>query len=182
MASTGILYPSSGTSVSSNPYDDRAWSNPQNIQAASGYTIASNFNDPQRTHILTAKGFGVSIPAGQIILGVTVQLIDLKSSRAGVEAELIQFLNTSGSRVGNNIIPSPVTMSSSATTYTFGGPTELGGLELTRDWVVNSNFGIGFGALGTKEEDSPQLTRVSIEIEYGSPPAPLGNNFFCRFP
>jgi len=171
-ASTGAT---SGSSFSNNATTGTiSWTNPQNAQTNNGvYATASGTVSlsAAMTNYLAATGFGFTIPAGSTICGVTVSVIRQRqdASVLGSITDNSVKLITGGS-IGGTDHAGNTGWSTTATTVTYGGSSDLWGLTLTPTIVNAANFGAGFSAALTGTLSPLLLTAgvdyISINITY----------------
>jgi hypothetical protein len=176
VASTGAVFPTSGTTTSESPWLDEAWVNPGNIlvdDATNAAVTATTFDVGDQTQVLKAFGFDFStIPDGSTINGVTVR-VEASADSALVLIDLAQLLDVSRAKVGTNLALAPtndIPLSTSATVYTIGGASELWGNALTAAWVKDPDFGVAIGVRADTNNSQAFVDYVTIEIDF-TPPA-----------
>lgn len=169
MATTGAKFAGAGASSSVAPYDDAAWGNPGRIVADdTSYAdcTSSAFDLDLYSHILKGYTFDFSsIPAGATIDGVivTVRMWTIGTTPTS-DFAMVQLLDTSAAITGTNL--GTGTTTNSEATYTFGGATNKWGCALTRDWVQNSNFGVGIAMQANGNDADLLCDWVQMEVYY----------------
>ena len=154
--------------VTPGTYDDAGWS----LQAAGSgvpwgamiiaFTVqsiaTSSFSD-----LLSASGYGFSIPLDSTIVGITVEIEGDQSSSDPSSTITATPDNVTGPGF-------EFQLPSSAGNFTIGGPTNLLGLGLTPVLVNNGSFGFLFGATdGTGNSSTFRITGAIITIYYTPP-------------
>jgi hypothetical protein len=91
-----------------------------------------------------------------------------RESTANSTIALLQLLDTSAARVGDDKASSPQALTTSYADYTFGGSSDLWGNSLTRAWVQDADFGIGLGVTGDASSTTA-VDSVGIEVFYTPP-------------
>ena len=174
MATTGAQFPTSGTSVSSAPWSDNAWTTPGNVTADDGSTAnitAATYDSPDQSHILRVTGFDFSaIPDGSTIDGVRVVVQAWYRSGTGSNSGDLAILYSGSAQIGNNKWSTPQALTTSNTaTYTLGGTTDLWGASLDAATVKGSGFGIDLGFLATAANSDVDVDYVTMEVFYTAP-------------
>lgn len=175
MSDTGAKFPSIAASVSETPWDDNAWTDaePTNLDADDGATASvtpANFDDGDQTHVLKAYGFDFSeIADGSQIDGIEC-VANTWYADGSASFGLMQLLDTSLTRIGDNQCATPVPMSTdTATTITKGGPTDTWNANPTAAMVKHSNFGVGMGCIATQNNADVFIDYVTLKIYYTTP-------------
>lgn len=155
--STGDAFPTSGTIANRGGGVDN-WVNPTNIFADDG-SISSVVTGSQ-SHYLIASGFGFSVPAGSIILGVTVKIegyTDFSTPQLRTNLQ-----DNNGSLTGSAKFAS---MSGGAvyTVYTYGSTSDLWGASLTPAIVNDADFGV---RIWVESISDVRVDYVTIAVEY----------------
>lgn len=168
MATTGEVFPTSGTSVAESPWLDNAWTTPGAVAADDGsvaYVTATTFDSNDQTYVLKASGFDFSALYGATINGVTVRVNAYGDGDSALD--LCQLLDTTGAKVGTNKCATQVALpTTTSNVVTLGGAADLWGNALTDTWVMNSNFGVALGAKATAANAQVFVDYVTIEIDY----------------
>src|SRR3990172_10399957 len=121
MPTTGALLPQSAVTASESPWSDNDWVNPNNIFGAGEAEVtAATFDAGDQTFVLKAYNFDFSaIPDGATIDGV-VCVINARYAVAPGLIDLVQLLDTSRARAGDNKAATPTALTTSAANYTYG--------------------------------------------------------------
>ena len=147
MPNTGFILPQSVETAAESPWLDNDWVDPANVFGAGEASITDNtFDNGDQSYVLKTYNFDLSsIPAGATIDGVVVRI----NARCSVNADidLVQLLNTSRAKVGDNKAATPQNVVQTAADYDFGGSTDKWNNALTDTWVKNSNFGVAVGMM-----------------------------------
>lgn len=180
MADTG--YVTAGTGANNADAGNTAWSNPGNITTAtdSANASANNITKSGTSQYLHATNFDFSsIPVGATIDGIDV-LRREGSSTANVQDHTVQLI-VGGTRSGDNKATG-TTWTTSASTETFGGASDLWGLSLSRADVVASNFGVAIRATNISGSAQPtaRIYYVQIKVHYTEAAGNTGA-FFALF-
>ncbi len=183
-ATTGAVFPTSGTGVSESPWSDNDWVTPTNIYADDGATAnvtASQYDSGDQTTVLKATGFDFSsIPDGSTINGITVRVNAFyRSGNGSGSLDLCQLLNASGAKVGTNLCSTPTALTTTnSTVITKGGSSNLWGNTLTASWIKDPDFGIALGVLATAANADVDVDYVTIEVDYTLPPLSLSGTLY----
>lgn len=169
MATTGVKYATSGSSVSETPWDDVFWGTPTNATGAADTSSSGSSHGTENSFVLKLSGYDFSsIPDGSTIDGVVVSVV-ARELTADATISLVQLLDTSGSRVGDNKASTPQALTTTDATYTFGGASDEWGNALTVAWVKDADFGVGIACTGAASSIS-LVDAVGIEVHYTPPP------------
>jgi len=164
MPSTGATLPGSGTSTDLGG-SSADWLFPGNITTDDNTNAELGGGSGESGH-LRATQFGFAISAGSID-GITVTF-EAKYVGASAETLIAQIRNASGTLVGNQKTTS--VNSTSLTTYTLGGSSDVWGTSLTQTDINDADFGVelwannGSGALSYEVE----VDWVKIDVTYTS--------------
>ncbi len=170
MSTTGAKLPTAVTTASESPWSDNDWTNAANIYGAGEAEVsAATFDAGDQTYILKAYTFDFSaVPTNATIDGV-ICVINARYATAAASIDLVQLLNTSLSKVGDNKAATPQALTASAADYNFGGAADKWNNVLTDTWVKNSNFGVAVGCLaggsGNNNVDV-YIDSVTLEVYY----------------
>ena len=183
----------SGASVSQNPYDDAAWSDPTNIYADDGVddgegsvdgyaNIAgywtwfifwtwhqSGFNTNEYSTVLKATNFGYAIPTGSVINGIKVE-IDKHKYNGNVVDAVVQLTKDGTNRVGDNKADTTTYWPNADAVSTYGNSTYLWGTTWTAAEINSANFGAHIVAQAKANDANAYIDYVKITV-YWSPPA-----------
>lgn len=84
--------------------------------------------------------FDFNIPTDDTIVGIEVHVRSNRGASGTVAFDTVQLIDETGTITGNNNSGGE-TLTTTLTTYTFGGPTDLWGLTLTPADINDSDFG-----------------------------------------
>jgi hypothetical protein len=160
MASTGNVFPTVGASV--DRASSTAWTNPGNV-------VSDNATDATAavpTDYLVTSGYGFSIPADAIILGVTVR-VEASETGTGSSNYVPQLhSDTTPTLIGS--AKGAVTVSGTTKVIsTTGGIADLWGAALTPAIVNAAGFGVSIWS--TDATNTLAVDFVTIAIEYELP-------------
>lgn len=158
MASTGLQ---NGASIKTNS----GWTNPNNFLTTPSLatcTVDASFVLVQ---------FSFSIPGGATINGFELSVDASVSGGSGATTLRLQLSNDGGTTFGNEYFS---TLSGTTTTYSYGTPTDLGGLGGWTSSVANSlvvrAIGANGGSFGT-------LSGRNLKANVYYSPLPTNGNF-----
>lgn len=164
MADTGFLIVGTATDVSST------WTNENNITADNNLYATDSVSDGGQSGTLRGTNISAGISAGSTVDGVEVQ-IHAKATSAFDQTFQVVRLAYGGSPIGTGptVAQSPSgSISSTETTYTFGGATDLWGATLdvgSGNDVNASTFGVQFyidNAGGDAETTSIDVVKIKV--------------------
>lgn len=147
-----------------------AWTNSNNITSPDNSTAKATLIGAAQTHYIKATGFNFSIPQGATILGITVKVerfTNSGSSGNGIDSHVKILKN--GSMVGSTDQPASTNWPTSNGTYqTYGGATDLWGLQWSPSDINSSNFGVAFAAQGTTGSTNrvANIDNIQISVTY----------------
>lgn len=143
-----------------------AWSNPSNVTAKDGAVARTPLvSGLVSTHWLLASGFGVALPPRAIVRGFVVQVTRFASFFDEFEDEGVALVKA-GDPGASKSLPAP--WSSSPTTASYGGPSDLWGTTWTEDQVNAADFGVAVAARGIPASDeraSVDSIQVTVHFE-----------------
>jgi hypothetical protein len=173
MATTGEVYSTgTGTTAAESPWDDVDFSGLTNHQSDNGIYVGATFaSTGEKTYVCYVKGFDLSvIPSNAVVDGVTVR-VEADTLSGTAEIGLLQLLDVSGSRVGDNKCATPQGVTTTDTVYTFGGASDSWGNSLTAAWVKDSDFGVAIAYTNTSAgANAGRFDYITVEVEYHVPP------------
>jgi len=165
MSSQGPNFPTSATGNTTTfggGSSSITWSNPQNIGAADSVFAISAFGINLNTCDLIGTGFGFSVPATATINGIQLD-VNRESAVALNTIEGFVKLIKGGSATGNNKSTFAF-LTTTPTTVSYGGSTDLWGATLAPSDVNASNFGAfvtyGYGPSG--DQVSVDFMRITV--------------------
>lgn len=155
MPSTGATLPGSGTSTDLGG-TAADWSFPGNITTDDNTNAELGGGSGESGH-LQATQFGFSIGASSIN-GITVTF-EAKYVGGFAETLIAQIRNASGTLVGNQKTAS--VNSTSLTTYTLGGSSDVWGTSLTQTDINDADFGVELWA-----NNGPSSVSYEVEVDW----------------
>ena len=136
----------------------QAWSNLSNVEATDGqYATCSPANSGILCQLVSATGFGFSLPSSATVTGIVVSIvrhIGSGSSNGDTSVQLIK----GGSAVGNNKATS-ATYPTADATATYGSSTDLWGTTWLYSDINASNFGLKF------QPTTPNSNGVTVFVD-----------------
>lgn len=112
-----------------------SWTNPNNVTSAVSFATVTVAGAANQSKYLAASTFGFSIPATNTILGIAVTFDAQVSTASATVAIALEKL---GALVGST---KQQTITSSLTTYTLGGSSDLWGTTWTANDLNQATFG-----------------------------------------
>lgn len=168
-----------GSAANNADAGDVAWTNTANILVADDVDRASSTITKSGTsQYLHATNFGFSLPSGSTIDGIEA-LVRRAGNSSYISEHTIQIIK-GGSRSGANKAGATWT-STTPTTSTYGGASDLWSNSLTRSDVIASNFGLAIRA--SNSGSSALQARVyyaQMKVHYTEPAGNTGA-FFALF-
>lgn len=165
MTTTGPVYP--GTTASRDAgAPNPAWTTPNNAQSDNATYTTSLASTDVDTDYLDCTGFGLSIPASDIVDGITAEVERKSSSNTSrwVKDFLVRLL-IAGAESGDNKADTTTQWLTTDVVKTYGGAADSWGLALTGADVNASNFGLTFRAK-IKYLPSDGAANVTASIDY----------------
>jgi hypothetical protein len=139
------------------------WLNPTRFQGAPdalyttvALTAAAHGNISSNN--LNGTNYGFALAATDVVVGIQVDITGfIDFAGFGTEALLLQF---GGGAIGTQ---KPIGFSTSATTITLGGPSDLWGTTITASMVNSASFGVLVGAGVGNGSGSPVTRNFSVD-------------------
>jgi len=170
-ADTGAEYPGTfSTTSSTSPYDDENWTSPENVGADDGANASitdNDFDDGDYSYVLRATNFGFSIPAGNTITGIMVEIERYSANNQRGRDDLVQLTKNGTARVGDNKA-SGSEWPTSVGVATYGGPTDLWGTTWTLADINASTFGVHLAARATDNNADIYVDFIRITVYYST--------------
>jgi hypothetical protein len=149
-----------GTIANDNSIGVAAWSGLTNI-ASSNNVDATVTNSPgDISQYLKQTNYPFSIPAGALIVGIEVY-IEHRANGSGRTEDYAVYLVKGGVISGTNKAVAG-SWPGSDTGRTYGGPTDLWGLTLTRADVLSSDFGCVISTQETEDKSDDDTARIDV--------------------
>jgi len=169
--SEGPNAPSTVVDTREGPDGNEPWTTPNNV-------VSSNNAYAQKTlsgtaNYLDVTNFSFNIPLNAVILGVEAR-VERKDRGGNVSEDSELQLIVGGSTVGEDKADTGVSWPGVDTVKTYGGPTDLWGLNLTPQQVNASNF--GFSILVLCAPGTPDIDFMSLQVYY-IVPGEMGGDF-----
>jgi hypothetical protein len=163
----GPNYPSTGANVTG--VGTIAWSSPGNALTDNGsYATIGLTNVNETSNYLQTTNYGFAIPSGAQINGIEVIINRFQNSTTGtsISDNVVQLIK-GGSVVGTNNASSTEWPTSSSSTATYGGTSELWGTTWTAAEINASNFGVALSAIsGTTSDRTGSVDYISVRVTY----------------
>jgi hypothetical protein len=159
----GANSPSTATTTGSGT----DWNNPirvtadDNSNATVSLTAGGVGNSTSTSKLLSATGFGFSIPANAIINGITANIGRFRSNNGNIRDARVQLLKA-GSSTGDNLAVTGTNWPTSETVAVYGSTTNLWNESWTAADINSSNFGIGISTTQTV----PFFLTTTANIDY----------------
>ncbi len=148
MSTTGKVLATAVVTVSESPWSDNDWTNAANIYGTGEAEVsAATFDAGDQTYVLKAYTFDLSaIPDGSVIDGVIVTVNARYATAQGL-IDLVQLLDASRAKTGDNKASTPTSLTVSAADYTYGANNDKWNCALDSAWVKDPDFGVALGML-----------------------------------
>ncbi len=167
--STGQVFPGLTQAASESPHSDNNWTSPGNVTAddtSYASITSSTFDSPDQSYVLKAYSFDFSgVPDSATIDGIIVRCRSWYANGAN-SIDLMQLLDASRAKGGDNKASTPQALTTSQADYTFGGATDLWGLALTPAWLKDEDFGVAYGILATGANADTYCDWITVEAYY----------------
>lgn len=172
MASTGNVFPTSGTSV--DRAGATAWTNPGNV-------VSDNTTDTTSavpTDYLVCTGFGFTIPIGSTINGVTVR-VEASETGTGSSNYIPQLISAATPTLIGSAKSAVTVNGTTKVISTNGSTSDVWGASLTPDIVNAAGFGVALWSTDTT--NTLLIDYVTIAIEYTPLTVPSGATTFTGY-
>ncbi len=158
-----------GTCADNDGTGTVAWSNPSNAAAADGTYATVTVPYGASSHYLFLTNFGLSVPAGATITGVSVDILGIPSD--GFNAKLIKNGAVTGTTktfnleiISENFIDHPSSGEGNISLLikpVFGGVGDLWGATFTQADVVANTFGV---AIWSSPTNAPTMSVDAVRL------------------
>jgi hypothetical protein len=151
--------------------DGRDWENTTNaITSNNAYARVSSMVNGEISDYLTVTDFVPAIPVSSTITGISVSIERQQSAFSVNIADNLVRLVVGGAIAGQNKA-SGAAWTTTDTTITYGGPSDLWGLALTPADVNASNFGaaISVAYASTAGNADARIDAIKVQIHYTCP-------------
>lgn len=166
------VLPQSATTVAIGDHSDDDWDDPTYVEdegSNDASITAQTFDNGDQSYILKAYNFDFSsIPGGSTINGIKV-IINARTQADGNHSiDYVSTLNANNNPYGDEKASgSPQGLLQAATSYEWGGSTDLWGRTgFDIDSAQSSNFGVGFGVISNQNNADVFSDYVKIRIFY----------------
>lgn len=172
----------SGTTGSSGTTSPRSasgtsWSNPSYVYSNDNSYATYPLGSAATSNTLTASNFGFSIPSTASITGITVRIYRFASSTNTLRDATVQ-LQKSGSAVGSNYADTGSYWStSSSSSGSYGGSSDLWGTTWTPADLNASSFGVRLAVKNySSSSRTPSVDQVTVSVSYVDSPGSIGTS------
>jgi hypothetical protein len=155
VASTGNIFAGTGENLAG--IGATAWTNPGNIVSDNATDATNNGSS---SNYLVARNYGLSVPVGATVVGITVR-IELSEHSPGSETLNARLQDENGALIGSGKTASVT--GTTKTVYTYGSTSDLWGATLTPAIVNDADFGVRFWF--TTSHDI-RVDYVTLAVEY----------------
>jgi hypothetical protein len=155
VASTGNVFAGTGENLAG--IGATAWTNPGNIVSDNATDATNNGSS---SNYLVARNYGLSVPVGATVVGITVR-IELSEHSPGSETLNARLQDENGALIGSGKTASVT--GTTKTVYTYGSTSDLWGATLTPAIVNDADFGVRFWF--TTSHDI-RVDYVTLAVEY----------------
>jgi hypothetical protein len=155
VASTGNIFAGTGENLAG--IGATAWTNPGNIVSDNATDATNNGSS---SNYLVARNYGLSVPVGATVVGITVR-IELSEHSPGAETLNARLQDENGALIGSGKTASVT--GTTKTVYTYGSTSDLWGATLTPAIVNDADFGVRFWF--TTSHDI-RVDYVTLAVEY----------------
>jgi hypothetical protein len=165
VSSTGNVFAGTGENLAG--IGATAWTNPGNIVSDNGTDATNNGSS---SNYLVARNYGLSVPVGATVVGITVR-IELSEHSPGAETLNARLQDENGALIGSGKTASVT--GTTKTVYTYGSTSDLWGATLTPAIVNDADFGVRFWF--TTSHDI-RVDYVTLAVEYTEGTATLAGS------
>jgi hypothetical protein len=155
VSSTGNIFAGTGENLAG--IGATAWTNPGNIVSDNATDATNNGSS---SNYLVARNYGLSVPVGATVVGITVR-IELSEHSPGSETLNARLQDENGALIGSGKTASVT--GTTKTVYTYGSTSDLWGATLTPAIVNDADFGVRFWF--TTSHDI-RVDYVTLAVEY----------------
>jgi len=177
MATAGPNFPGTTANLSNAGTSEsaEAWVNPGNVvsdNATEAAITAATYDSPDISQILVCSNFGLSIPSGSTINGITVE-IDRRSIIASSGKDFrVQLANgtTFASLVGNNKAVPATIWPTTSTVASYGATNDTWASGLTADQLSAAAFAVMISCQANIANADVGIDFVRVSVDYTPPP------------
>lgn len=168
VVNTGVKYPGTAGQTTIAPWDDWDWQNINNA-LTDDTTYATITNDGYDigtyTYIAKFSNFGFSVPAGNLIVGILVEIGAGADASEYSKFDLVQLSKNNTDRVGSNL-SSGAELTAAIVNYSFGGSANLWGTTWTPAEINSTNFAVFVAFTPTYNNSDIYLDYVRVTVYY----------------
>jgi hypothetical protein len=149
-------------------YGTEGWSNKSDIYTSNDAYAEAKVEDGEYTKYLVAKGFGFTIPAGDVIDGIEVTM-ERKGTTGNIKDKSIRLVK--GASVVGDDKASAAAWPAADVSVTYGTPSDLWGTTWTPAEINDPDFGVAISAekFGGSGEKTAYVDHVVIKVTYSTP-------------
>lgn len=162
-------------SCSSSNIGNQDWLNPGNARTSNNSHATADLAANAATDYLLCNGFGLALPAGATVNGITVG-IERRSSNPNTHRDAALYLVKGGATTGSNLADTATEYPNSDAVASYGGAGALWGTTWSAAEVNAANFGVAFSARnanGSGSSRTVHVDAVSVTVDYTPAPAAL---------
>lgn len=156
-----------GTGADDSAVGTIAWSSPGNLTAEDGSEAAASVTAGATTHYLKATNFGFSIPSGDTIDGILVEVKNRAQTASRISDVTVSIVK-GGSVVGDNKAFG-TTWPTALTWRSYGGAADLWGTTWTDSDINASNFGVVISCTNSSGTVGARVDAIRITITHSTP-------------
>jgi hypothetical protein len=188
----GPLYPGLGTNVAG--IGSETWVNPNEITTPGApYATVTLSQGHRYSNYLQGTQFGFDLSPEVLVVGIEVSISRMSSSHNPNVVDNVVSLVQAGTIVGENKADTVNSWPTSLTTATYGGPTDLWGVEWSVDDINDADFGVALAVYrdnnGNNSRDAAvDFMQVTVYYDYSTTtnlecgdgsPVMYGDNVLC---
>lgn len=156
-----------GTGANDTAVGSIAWATPSNITTDDGNEAAASVTAGATTHYLKGTNFGFSIPSGDTIDGILVE-IDRRAQTASRITDVTVSIVKGGTVTGDNKAIG-TTWPTALTYQSYGGAADLWGTTWTDSDINASNFGVVISCTNSSGTVGARVDAIRITITHTTP-------------
>lgn len=180
MATTGEHLFTQASTTSESPWLDEPWVTPAEALTENNVyanVTAATFDATDQTQVLRTfdadASLAAALPTDLVSIdGVIVRINAFSDSLTLVVFDLVQLLDEAGAKGGTNLGANTALGTDTTVYHQFGDATQLWGRALTRDWLIDPQFGVAIGVLANTNNSQCFVDVVTIEVFYTEQPPP----------
>jgi len=170
MTATNATSPS--TIATDSSYGSIDWVNPDNVKVSDDTYATINLEEVEESYYIKATNFGFSIPNGNRIDGIKVEIELYANSNQIVDRR--SRIIKGGSISSTDVFRDPNTFWPEVEVYlTYGGESELWGQTLSVNDVNSSDFGFAFAIESFNNRRIGYIDHIRMTVYYSPINSPL---------